>query len=123
MHHPDITGPLESTSHYPQGTLLHVGFFSNSDHSLNQILTDSHDSVGVSNLLASNLMNLTPFLKHIGNDNSGATAIEYGLIIACIALALVTSLNAYADELGNLMTGNEESVTGAIEGARTPSPD
>jgi pilus assembly protein Flp/PilA len=67
-------------------------------------------------------MNTMTFLKHIGNDNSGATAIEYGLIIACIALALVASLNAYAGEVNELWQGNEEGVVEALE-ATTPPPD
>jgi pilus assembly protein Flp/PilA len=66
-------------------------------------------------------MNLTTFLKHIGNDDSGATAIEYGLIIACIALSVVGSVTAFADELSNLMSDNEESVVGAMQDARTPN--
>ena len=44
------------------------------------------------------LMKLTTFLKHIGNDNSGATAIEYGLIISLIVVAMVAALNGVANE-------------------------
>jgi pilus assembly protein Flp/PilA len=38
------------------------------------------------------------FLK----DESGATALEYGLIAAGIAVAIITTLNAVGPELGGL---------------------
>lgn len=44
------------------------------------------------------LMNLTTFLKHIGTDNSGATAIEYGLIVSLIVVAMIAALNGVANE-------------------------
>lgn len=43
-------------------------------------------------------MKLTTFLKHIGNDNSGATAVEYGLIVSLIVIAMVGALNGVANE-------------------------
>ena len=39
-------------------------------------------------------MNLTTFLSHIGNDNSGATAVEYGLIASLVVLAAVGGFQA-----------------------------
>ncbi len=42
-------------------------------------------------------MNLTTFLKHIGNDESGATAVEYGLIAALIVIAAVGGFQAVGD--------------------------
>lgn len=41
-------------------------------------------------------MNLTNFLKHIGNDNSGATAVEYGLIVSLIVIAMIGALQSVA---------------------------
>lgn len=38
------------------------------------------------------------FLKHIGNDKSGATAVEYGLIVSLVVIAAVGSFQAVADE-------------------------
>lgn len=43
------------------------------------------------------LMKLTTFLKHIGTDNSGATAIEYGLIVSLIVIAMIAALNGVAN--------------------------
>lgn len=43
-------------------------------------------------------MSLTTFLKHIGTDNKGATAVEYGLIVSLIVIAMVGALNSVATE-------------------------
>lgn len=47
-------------------------------------------------------MKLTNFLKHIGNDNSGATAVEYGLIVSLIVVAMIAALNGVANETINM---------------------
>ncbi|KEO91207.1 pilus assembly protein [Erythrobacter longus] len=39
---------------------------------------------------------MTNFLKHIGNDNSGATAVEYGLIVSLIVIAMIGALQSVA---------------------------
>ncbi|MES2086923.1 MAG: Flp family type IVb pilin [Pseudomonadota bacterium] len=44
---------------------------------------------------------MTRFLK----DESGATAIEYGLIAALIAVVLVTAVTALGTKLSGLFTG------------------
>ena len=44
------------------------------------------------------MTNLIRFLK----DESGATAIEYGLIAAGIAIAIVTAVNLVGTRLNNL---------------------
>jgi pilus assembly protein Flp/PilA len=43
---------------------------------------------------------VTRFVK----DESGATAIEYGLIAAGIAVAIITMVNAVGTDLGALFT-------------------
>jgi pilus assembly protein Flp/PilA len=43
---------------------------------------------------------MTRLLKQLAGDRSGATAIEYGLIAAFIALALVATLPAIKKNLG-----------------------
>jgi pilus assembly protein Flp/PilA len=58
-------------------------------------------------------MNLPLFLKRIGNDNSGATAIEYGLIVSLVVIASIGAFDAVADE----NTGMWARVTGKIEAA------
>ena len=52
-------------------------------------------------------------LKRFWRDESGATAIEYGLIAALIFLVIVTSVTAF----GNKTTGVMQSVSDAIDAA------
>ena len=54
---------------------------------------------------------VTRFLK----DESGATAIEYGLIAALIAAFLVGALQL----LGQSLEGGFESITDSVDGAIT----
>lgn len=46
--------------------------------------------------------------KHILRDESGATAIEYGLIVALIAIAIVAALNSVGTSL-NTTLGKAEA--------------
>lgn len=41
-------------------------------------------------------------IKRFINDESGATAIEYGLIAAGVAVAIITAVNAVGTDLGSL---------------------
>jgi len=43
-------------------------------------------------------MKLTNLLKKIGRDDSGATAIEYGLIVSLIVIASIGAFDAVANE-------------------------
>ena len=52
---------------------------------------------------------VTRFLK----DESGATAIEYGLIAALIAVVLVTILGLVGQELNTTFTRIQEALQGA----------
>ena len=60
-------------------------------------------------------MNLFKFLKHIGNDNRGATAVEYGLIVSLIVIAMAAALqqvaNSNSAKWNDVQTAVEE-VTG-----------
>ena len=42
-------------------------------------------------------MLLPTFLKHIWNDESGATAVEYGLIASLIVIAMLGALQGVAN--------------------------
>ena len=53
------------------------------------------------------------FLK----DETGATAIEYGLIAALVAVACIVALKAMGSSLRDLFT----AVKGKLEGAKTQS--
>ncbi|HEX8444371.1 MAG TPA: Flp family type IVb pilin [Allosphingosinicella sp.] len=41
------------------------------------------------------------FVKFINRDEKGATAIEYGLIAALIAVAAITAMSGLGNQLGN----------------------
>jgi pilus assembly protein Flp/PilA len=56
------------------------------------------------------MMNVTKMLKKIRADQSGATAIEYGLIAALIAVVLITSLTA----LGTNIRGKFNQVSTSV---------
>ena len=44
------------------------------------------------------MMKLMPFLKRIAKDESGATAIEYGLIASLVVIASIGAFDAVANE-------------------------
>jgi pilus assembly protein Flp/PilA len=52
------------------------------------------------------------FLK----DESGATAIEYSLILGLVVLAIVGSINLLSDSLSNMYMFVSSSVTGVVNG-------
>ncbi len=49
-------------------------------------------------------------------DDSGATAIEYSLILGLVVLAIVGSINLLSDSLSNMYLFVSSSVTGAVNG-------
>jgi pilus assembly protein Flp/PilA len=54
------------------------------------------------------------FLNKIRKDESGATAIEYGLIAALIAVVLISSLGL----LGNNISTSFNKISTSVSGAR-----
>lgn len=42
------------------------------------------------------------FVKNFIQDESGATAIEYGLIAALVSIAAITAMGAMGNELGEM---------------------
>lgn len=58
------------------------------------------------------------FIKNFANDESGATAIEYGLIAALMAVAIITCLGLFGpqmkaafEKIGTSMSSTED-ITG-----------
>jgi pilus assembly protein Flp/PilA len=49
-------------------------------------------------------------LSNFWNDESGATAIEYGLIAAGIALAIIAAVNGLGTNLNNTFTSINTSL-------------
>ncbi|MCZ4273891.1 Flp family type IVb pilin [Maritalea porphyrae] len=56
-------------------------------------------------------------LKAFLHNDSGATAIEYGLIAAVVAVVVIASFNGLGDALNDLFNGNEKSIIGAMSNA------
>jgi len=52
-------------------------------------------------------------ITHYMNDESGATAIEYGLIAALISVGIITA----ATSLGNNLSNKFDTVSTAVSGA------
>lgn len=66
---------------------------------------------------------ISTMMKDLVDDQSGATAIEYGLIVALIAIAIVGAVAAMAGETIELWNGTETSVTEVTDGPETPPAD
>jgi len=54
-------------------------------------------------------------IKNFVKDESGATAIEYGLIAALVAVAIITALGALGTELSNIF----QYVADQLQAAQT----
>ncbi len=50
-------------------------------------------------------------IKKLLKDESGATAIEYGLIAALIAVAIIVAATAVGEQLSDNFTSIEKSLT------------
>lgn len=55
-------------------------------------------------------------LEELLSDDTGATAVEYGLIVALIAIAAITSLQA----LGTELSGTMNTVSTTLGASNTP---
>ena len=53
---------------------------------------------------------MSKFIARFASDESGATAIEYGLIVALIAVVIITAFTA----VGNNLSAKVSNVAGAI---------
>ncbi|MEW6167483.1 MAG: Flp family type IVb pilin [Pseudomonadota bacterium] len=59
----------------------------------------------------------TEYLKTFFRDEEGASAVEYGLIVGLIAVALIAVLAAVGTDLGSLFT----TVSTELQGAAPPA--
>lgn len=60
---------------------------------------------------------MTKFLNRFRKDESGATAIEYGLIAALISVALITGATA----LGSTLDSTFQAISGKMDTAKATS--
>ena len=56
---------------------------------------------------------MTKFFSRFARNESGATAVEYGLIVALIAVAIIGSVTALGGALKAKFTTVSDSVTNA----------
>ncbi|HJV43640.1 Flp family type IVb pilin [Caulobacter sp.] len=56
---------------------------------------------------------MTQLLKAFAKDQSGATAIEYGLIVALIAVVVVAAVTTLGQKLGLAFTKAGDAMTTA----------
>ena len=56
------------------------------------------------------------YLRKIMKDTKGATAIEYGLIAALIAVAAITAMTSLGTQLGNTFNGVSTKLKAAPTG-------
>jgi pilus assembly protein Flp/PilA len=55
-------------------------------------------------------------LKRLLQDQSGATALEYGLIISLIFLVILTALTAFGDTSTGIFNGAMNAIRNAMGG-------
>ena len=53
------------------------------------------------------------FMRHILRANKGATAVEYGLIVALLVIAIVAALNGFAGATNAMLTKIDTRVSAA----------
>lgn len=58
-------------------------------------------------------VSLPRLLSRLRGDQSGATAVEYGLILAGIAIFILIAVFALGDELNNLFTAMQTKLANA----------
>ncbi len=63
---------------------------------------------------------LSKITKTFLNDESGATAIEYGLIAALVSVAAISALGAMGDSLVSIFGLVSNELTSAAPAAATP---
>jgi len=57
-------------------------------------------------------------LARFSEDESGATAVEYGLIVALMVIAMSVGLTGVANETKNMWTNVSDSMSAAMINAR-----
>lgn len=57
---------------------------------------------------------ISDLARRLVADESGATAVEYGLIAMVVSVGIIASLVAWAEAANGLFTYIDEQVTGAL---------
>lgn len=72
----------------------------------------SYDRAAPQGMATPNVRN-TPMIKQLIQDESGATAIEYGLIAGLISVAIIVALTAVGDSLDAIFSQISDSISAA----------
>jgi len=56
---------------------------------------------------------MSKFFTRFIKDESGATAIEYGLIVALIAVVIITAVTTLGENLNDSFTATADAIGGA----------
>ncbi len=56
---------------------------------------------------------MSKFVTNFMNDETGATAVEYGLIVALIAVVIITAVTAVGTNLSAKFTAVSTNIAGA----------
>jgi pilus assembly protein Flp/PilA len=62
-------------------------------------------------------MRFTAVLKAIAADENGATAVEYGLILAMVFLAMLGAVSAFGDQMIAMFDDVSSQSVSAMQGA------
>ena len=66
---------------------------------------------------------MTKFLKSLWKDEDGATAIEYGLLAALIAVAIITTVSLLGGELNDTFTAVDTALDDANKNTTPAATD
>jgi len=61
-------------------------------------------------------------IKSFLSDESGATAIEYGLIAALVSVAAIAALGSLGNSLGTMFNSVANELSGAVSNAAPATP-
>ena len=62
------------------------------------------------------------FIRKLIRKEDGATAIEYGLIAALIAVAIITAAGNIGDSLDTMFSSVSTELSNAVAAPSTPTP-
>ena len=69
------------------------------------------------------MIKLLAFKRRIAKNEDGATAIEYGLLAALVAVAIIVTVTALGGELNSVFARVETDLNTAENAAGSPADD
>jgi pilus assembly protein Flp/PilA len=81
---------------------------------LNKILAMGLEYSGIVDIVMEAAMNLRSFISRFLRDQTGATAIEYGLIIGGLSIGIITAASSLGMGSGSVWTKAHSALDAAI---------